>query len=148
MQLFAAQCHALFYLPGVAPKSYSNREKVKLFVNKLTSTHTQIPYDYYSLPYCHPHVHEESENLGERLSGDKIENSLYKLEMKRPQACEIVCKKVRGCADESACNGTLQCTQCLAPPFCTFRLIPPSPTPPSPGPAPAPSFASSPAVHQ
>lgn len=53
----------------------------------------QIPYDYYSLPYCHPRIHEEKENLGERLSGDRIENSLYKLEMKRPQACEIVCKK-------------------------------------------------------
>jgi transmembrane 9 superfamily member 2/4 len=54
----------------------------------------QIPYDYYSLPYCHPHIHEESENLGERLSGDRIENSLYKVEMKRPQACEVVCRKV------------------------------------------------------
>jgi hypothetical protein len=35
----------------------------------------------------------EHENLGERLSGDRIENSLYKLEMKVPHACEIVCKK-------------------------------------------------------
>eukprot|EP00613_Pedinella_sp_CCMP2098_P061225 CAMPEP_0171984130 /NCGR_PEP_ID=MMETSP0993-20121228/273664_1 /TAXON_ID=483369 /ORGANISM="non described non described, Strain CCMP2098" /LENGTH=507 /DNA_ID=CAMNT_0012636935 /DNA_START=66 /DNA_END=1585 /DNA_ORIENTATION=+ len=85
---------ALFYLPGVAPQSYGPREKVKLLVNKLTSTHTQIPYDYYSLPFCHPHIHEEAENLGERLTGDRIENSLYKLEMKRPMACEIVCRKV------------------------------------------------------
>lgn len=91
--LMAASTDALFYLPGVAPHSYARKDKVKLFVNKLTSTHTQIPYDYYSLPYCHPHIHEESENLGERLSGDRIENSLYKLEMKIPQACEIVCKK-------------------------------------------------------
>ena len=45
----------------------------------------KIPYDYYSLPFCHPRIHEESENLGERLSGDRIENSLYKLNMKSPQ---------------------------------------------------------------
>jgi transmembrane 9 superfamily protein 2/4 len=85
---------ALFYLPGVAPRSYNPRDNVPVLVNKLTSTHTQIPYDYYSLPFCHPHIHEESENLGERLSGDRIENSLYKVQMKRPQACEIVCRKV------------------------------------------------------
>lgn len=42
----------------------------------------QIPYDYYSLPYCHPRIHEEAENIGERLTGDRIENSLYKLEAK------------------------------------------------------------------
>ena len=54
--------------------------QVKLFVTKLTSTKTQIPYDYYSLPFCKPkHEKKESENLGEELSGDKIENSVYKV---------------------------------------------------------------------
>ncbi len=50
-------------------------------MNKLTSTKTQIPFDYYSLPYCHPKkVTEESENLGEVLSGDRIEkNTLYEV---------------------------------------------------------------------
>lgn len=28
--------------------------QVRLYVNKLTSTKTQIPFDYYSLPFCHP----------------------------------------------------------------------------------------------
>jgi transmembrane 9 superfamily member 2/4 len=89
---------ASFYLPGVAPYSYEQFEdvsifqtqcwqlslfiklQVKLFVTKLTSTKTQIPYDYYSLPFCKPkHEKEESENLGEMLSGDKIENSVYKV---------------------------------------------------------------------
>lgn len=32
--------------------------------------------------------------MGERLSGDRLENSLYKVDMKIPQACEIVCRKV------------------------------------------------------
>ena len=41
---------------------------------------TQLPYDYYSLPFCRPPTIEESaENLGEVLSGDRIENSMYKV---------------------------------------------------------------------
>ena len=39
------------YFPGIAPASYSPEQKLPLYVNKLTSTHTQIPYDYYSLPF-------------------------------------------------------------------------------------------------
>ena len=54
--------------------------KVKLFVSKLTSTKTQMPYDYYSLPYCKPkRTGLQSENLGEVISGDRIENSVYKV---------------------------------------------------------------------
>ena len=32
----------VFYLPGVAPRSYVPEESLKLYVNKLTSTHTQV----------------------------------------------------------------------------------------------------------
>ena len=47
-------------------------------VNKLTSTKTQLPYSYYSLPYCGPgKIVDSAENLGEVLRGDRIENSLY-----------------------------------------------------------------------
>jgi Endomembrane protein 70 len=47
-------------------------------VNKLTSIKTQLPYSYYSLPYCKPNVIVDSaENLGEVLRGDRIENSPY-----------------------------------------------------------------------
>ena len=33
---------------------------------KLTSVRTQLPYDYYSLPFCHPEggITYKSENLG------------------------------------------------------------------------------------
>lgn len=47
-------------------------------VNKLTSTKTQLPYTYYSLPYCRPdQIVDSAENLGEVLRGDRIENSLF-----------------------------------------------------------------------
>jgi transmembrane 9 superfamily protein 2/4 len=86
------QCRAAYYLPGVSPRTYEQYESVKLFVTKLTSTKTQIPYDYYSLPYCKPKkLSLAKENLGEVFSGDRIENSVYKLEIKVPEACEVAC---------------------------------------------------------
>lgn len=39
-----------------------------------------MPYDYYSLPYCKPNkLKNEKENIGEVVSGDRIENSVYKV---------------------------------------------------------------------
>ena len=91
---------AVYYLPGVTPHTYQLRDpvriecliiilpvakyfnhyQVKLYVSKLTSTKTQIPYDYYSLPYCKPEIAGlQAENLGEVISGDRIENSVYKV---------------------------------------------------------------------
>jgi transmembrane 9 superfamily protein 2/4 len=47
-------------------------------VNKITSTKTQLPYEYYSLDYCPPEkIINSAENLGEVLRGDRIENSPY-----------------------------------------------------------------------
>lgn len=70
-----------WYLPGAAPIQYLKGTPVELKVNKLTSTHTQLPYKYYSLPLgksCKPEVIiEKVENLGELLRGDRIENSIY-----------------------------------------------------------------------
>lgn len=44
-------------------------------VNKLTSVKNQLPYEYYSLPYCQPEkIEHTAENLGEVLRGDRIEN--------------------------------------------------------------------------
>jgi len=51
-----------------------------LKVNKLSSVKTQLPYEYYSLPYCRPEkIVPFAENLGEVLRGDRIENSLYQV---------------------------------------------------------------------
>lgn len=51
---------------------------LKVKVNKLTSVKTQLPYSYYSLPYCKPEkIVDSAENLGEVLRGDRIENSPF-----------------------------------------------------------------------
>ncbi len=73
-------CVHSFYLPGVAPHDYAEGDTVALKVNKLSSIHTQLPYEYYSLKYCKPpKVKSYAENLGEFLSGDRIENSPYQV---------------------------------------------------------------------
>jgi transmembrane 9 superfamily protein 2/4 len=73
-----AQLVSPFYLPGVAPEQFIDGQIVDLKVNKLTSVHTQLPYQYYSLPFCKPpKITDKVENLGEILRGDRIENSLY-----------------------------------------------------------------------
>lgn len=52
-------------------------------VNKLSSTKTQLPYDFYYLNYCKPpKILNTGENLGEVLRGDRIENSVYTVSTK------------------------------------------------------------------
>ncbi|XP_023524112.1 transmembrane 9 superfamily member 8 [Cucurbita pepo subsp. pepo] len=80
-----------FYLPGVAPEDFEKGDELKVKVNKLTSTKTQLPYSYYSLPFSRPEkILDSTENLGEVLRGDRIENSPYVFKMREPQMCSIV----------------------------------------------------------
>ncbi|KVI11719.1 Nonaspanin (TM9SF) [Cynara cardunculus var. scolymus] len=94
-----------FYLPGVAPQDFFKAtcdcncllfikgDVLKVKVNKLSSTKTQLPYSYYSIPYCRPQeIVDSAENLGEVLRGDRIENSPYEFRMRVPWMCNIVCR--------------------------------------------------------
>ncbi|XP_077214735.1 transmembrane 9 superfamily member 8-like [Tasmannia lanceolata] len=82
-----------FYLPGVTPEDFTKGALLQVKVNKLTSTKTQLPYSYYSLPFCRPKtIVDSAENLGEVLRGDRIENSPYVFQMREPQMCNIVGK--------------------------------------------------------
>jgi transmembrane 9 superfamily protein 2/4 len=84
-----------FYLPGVAPHSFEVNEEVELKVNKLSSVQTQLPFDYYSLKFCKPPdgIHSYSENLGEFLRGDRIENSAYGINMLNVRYCQVLCQQ-------------------------------------------------------
>jgi hypothetical protein len=63
-----------FFLGGL----WMQGDTLKVKVNKLTSTKTQLPYSYYSLPYPRPEkIVDSAENHGEILRGDRIENSPY-----------------------------------------------------------------------
>ena len=83
-----------FYLPGVSPKEYKDGDRVEVKVNKLSSSVTQLPYNYYSMPFCKPNVDivNAVENLGEVLHGSVIQNSPYELYMGKPDF-KVLCKK-------------------------------------------------------
>lgn len=53
---------------------FKKGQKIDVKAVKMTSTHTQLPYEYYSLPFCLPKNGTfiyKSENLGEVLRGDR-----------------------------------------------------------------------------
>ena len=53
--LLALVCHTeAFYVPGVAPIDFRKSEQVEIRAVKMTSSKTQLPYEYYSLPFCKP----------------------------------------------------------------------------------------------
>jgi transmembrane 9 superfamily protein 2/4 len=83
-----------FYVPGVQPLSFQDGDEVPLKVNALTSTHTQMPRDYYRLPFCQPPdgPRMASENLGEFLTGNKIQNSPYRISMRTETYCQKLCQ--------------------------------------------------------
>ncbi|XP_021776487.1 transmembrane 9 superfamily member 12-like [Chenopodium quinoa] len=85
--LFAFVCEG-FYLPGTYMHTYSNDDEIYAKVNSLTSIETELPFSYYSLPYCKPHdgVKKSAENLGELLMGDQIDNSPYRFRMNKNES--------------------------------------------------------------
>ena len=66
---------------------------MKLKVNTLTSTTTLLPIDYYKLPFCQPDSGPkmDPQNLGEFLSGDRLQSSPYVLKLKKDLYCQQVC---------------------------------------------------------
>jgi len=93
---------AAFYVPGVAPESWAEGEALQLNVNKITSTKTLVPYEYYYLPFCKPmSTNEQQENLGEIMAGDAIMDSLYSLQMEKDVRCQVLCEPTTYTAKES-----------------------------------------------
>ncbi|KAG2335100.1 hypothetical protein Bca52824_006280 [Brassica carinata] len=92
LMLFIHAAHS-FYLPGVAPQDFEKGDELKVKVNKLSSIKTQLPYSYYSLPFCQPKkIVDSTENLGEVLRGDRIENAPYSFKMREAQMCNVLCR--------------------------------------------------------
>lgn len=85
---------------GFSPKYYTHSERVDLLVNKVESDNTQLPFEYYNLPFvCPPGdtakpVHL---SLGEILRGDRIWQSNYELyfgvDMPCMRLCDLIAKE-------------------------------------------------------
>lgn len=83
-----------FYLPGSYSHKYLVGDTLSVKVNSLTSIDTEIPFSYYSMPFCRPMegIKDSAENLGELLMGDRIENSPYRFKMYQNESDIIVCR--------------------------------------------------------
>jgi len=100
--LFFLQANA-FYLPGVAPSSYSWGDEVPLTVNALTPSisrqdeqiHAVVSYDYYhrAFRFCRPEGGPQwvRESLGSIIFGDRIRTSPFELRMGKNQTCKAAC---------------------------------------------------------
>lgn len=91
-----------FYLPGAAPKDYSDGDLVPLLVNALTpqlSAHSElksiISYDHYhpKFHFCQPPDGPKSqrEAIGSILFGDRLYNSPFEIKMRRNETCKKLC---------------------------------------------------------
>eukprot|EP01080_Neovahlkampfia_damariscottae_P001652 gene1652-12777_t len=75
------------YLPGLDHRFYSRSEVIEVKTRKLVSKQA-LPFDYYSLKFCKPNpIKNSAESFGEVLFGDRIENSLYQVQMLKEVKC-------------------------------------------------------------
>jgi transmembrane 9 superfamily protein 2/4 len=104
-----------FYLPGLAPVNYCRKgesntckSEVLLYVNRLNTEESVIPYEYNHFDFCQAPPDKKSpvENLGQVVFGERIRPSPYKLEFMKNLTCEVVCKKTYS-GDDSAANRRL-----------------------------------------
>jgi hypothetical protein len=86
-----AEC---FYLPGVAPRTFRKDQPVKIKVQTLVSSESQLQFDYYQLPFCKPSkIVDMPENLGEALAGEKAHTSNFKIRMRKDEFCKTLCRQ-------------------------------------------------------
>ncbi|KAL9099595.1 MAG: hypothetical protein Q9163_004926 [Psora crenata] len=103
--LHIPQPSCAFYLPGVAPTTYKENDKVNLHVNHLTPAlsekdsqlHSVLSFDYYhpAFQFCRPAEgpKQVSESLGSILFGDRIFTSPFELNMLQNRSCRALCEE-------------------------------------------------------
>ncbi|KAM4878439.1 transmembrane 9 superfamily member 2-like isoform 2-T2 [Sylvia borin] len=100
--LLVAPLGAAFYLPGLAPVSFceegeeteSCKSLIELFVNRLDSVESVLPYEYDAFDFCQDKEEKRpSENLGQVLFGERIASSPYKFTFKKRETCKKVCTR-------------------------------------------------------
>lgn len=86
-----------YYVPGTYPQEFKVGDVLQAHVNTLTSFDTELPYQYYKLPFCKPAEGVKrianTANPGTILEGIRIENSPYNFTMKEKQTGLKACPK-------------------------------------------------------
>ncbi len=82
-----------FYVPGVAPTDFKRGDTIDVRAVKMTSSQTQLPFEYYSLDFCKAKdvVTYYSENLGQILRGERIVSTPYTVRMDTNSECSVLC---------------------------------------------------------
>lgn len=82
-----------FYVPGVAPTDFKHGDPIDVRAVKMTSSQTQLPFEYYSLDFCKAKdvVTYYSENLGQILRGERIVSTPYNVRMDTNVECAVLC---------------------------------------------------------
>lgn len=102
-----------FYLPGLAPVNYckekdgtgnkSCKKDVMLYVNRLNTEESIIPYEYEYFDFCQADDKTSPvENLGQVVFGERIRPSRYKIEFMQNEPCQFLCKKSYKAQDKNA----------------------------------------------
>lgn len=110
-----------FYLPGVAPSSYSEGDNVDLLVNHITPSLRKVDsnsgtylysYDYYfdKFHFCQPEggPTKQSESLGSILFGDRIFNSPFELNLLQNTTCNKLCTTTYTKEDANFVNNNIR----------------------------------------
>lgn len=107
LQLLICHFGSGFYLPGIAPVNYCPTRQegceslIKMYVNRLNSIESVIPYEYKYFDFCKTE-HDEAgpvENLGQVVFGERIRPSPYNMTFNKNETKEV-CKKVYKRDDE------------------------------------------------
>ena len=84
------------YLPGTNSKSYSEKSEIKLYLNNLDSSITQLPFNYNYLNFCKP---SKSDAKKFHSSDDYTTASAYRLAMHQTTHCEHLCEVINSNED-------------------------------------------------
>eukprot|EP00891_Asterochloris_glomerata_P002822 jgi/Astpho2/2822/e_gw1.00050.44.1_t len=84
-----------YYLPGTYPQEFLPGQQLQAQVNSLTSSDAELPFEYYSMPFCKPlegvRKALSTVNPGTILLGTAIENSPYNFSMLTEEHAKAVC---------------------------------------------------------
>ncbi|KAF4523248.1 hypothetical protein B566_EDAN006871 [Ephemera danica] len=97
------QLGGAFYLPGLAPVNFckegegisdSCKSDVALYVNRLNSEDSVLPYEYHHFDFClSDETNSPVENLGQVVFGERIRTSPYKIKFLEDKICVPLCSK-------------------------------------------------------
>lgn len=89
-----------FYVPDRSPIEYTKSQIIDVQAVRMTSSRTQVRYDYYSLPFCLPkdetplYSMEHAQQLeGQILRGDLVVNTPYVIKMAENLRCKLLCNE-------------------------------------------------------